>query len=70
MSSDDAELCEEAKLLVGARACLTVALVKLPECRTQKSKSATVRECKRLISGLKIKEFPVAITNILEDAGK
>ena len=59
LTGDDLELCEEAKVVVAARACLQVALVKIPECKTARSKAATMRECKRPISGLKVMEFPV-----------
>ena len=62
------DLLEEAKTLVGVRAALSVAMRKLPRCVGARSKSATVREARRLISALQIKEFPVAVNAVLDAA--
>ena len=70
IDQDNQKVTDEAKMVVGVRAALSVALVKLPDCLTARSKSATLREAKRLLASLDIKDFPVAISNILEESAK
>lgn len=64
------ELLTESKMMVGVRAALTVALTKMPLCKTAKSRAATLREVKRLIAALEIESFPSAVMTILDDASK
>ena len=67
---DTKELLDEAKLMVGVRAAVTVTFVKMPLCRTNKSKAATLREVKRLIAALELEDFPAPIMNMLDDSAK
>ena len=66
-NTEIAELQDEAKLVLAARAASTTALIRLPEATTPKSKSGYVRECKRLIKSLCI-SLPAAVLNALEEA--
>ena len=61
------DLLEEAKLMVAIRAACSVTFEKLPLCKNQKSRAATLRETKRLISALEV-EIPTAITKMMDDA--
>ena len=63
-------MLEEAKLVVGVRAAVTVALVKVAACKTAKSRAATIREVKRLIAALEIDHFPSAVMTILDESGQ
>ena len=58
------DLLEEVKLIIGVRAACSVALRKLPLCKGFMSKSATLRECKRLLGALEIKELPCCVPNV------
>ena len=60
----------EAKLVVGVRAAVTVALVKVAACKTAKSRAATIREVKRLIAALEVDDFPSAVMTILDESGQ
>ena len=62
------DLLDVSKVMVGVRAAVTVLLTKLPAAKNVRSKSATVRETKRLIKSLKCKAFPAGINAMLDDA--
>ena len=58
-------LHNEGKLLLAARAACTVALKKVPDAKSPKSKVALVRETSRLIGRLEIKGFPSELARLI-----
>ena len=64
---DTTDLLTESKLMVAVRAGVTVVFAKLPLCKNAKSRSATLRETKRLIGALEV-EIPSQITKMMDEA--
>ena len=62
------EKLEEAQMMLALRACETVTLRKLPECKSQKSRTATLREAKRLVGKLEGPEIPAISFRRLDKA--
>ena len=54
--------------MIGVRGTYTVIMKKIPHCRSAKSRSATVREAKRLLKALEV-EIPYGIVQELDLVG-
>lgn len=59
---------EEGQLMIAVRACENVTLKKLPLCKSQKSRTATAREAKRLIGKLDGPDVPNVCMKRLDEA--